>query len=269
MMPLIFVVDSALDRRNAIQYSLEGAGYPVKTFATTRVLGAAEQLRPAAMLIAIDLPDGKGIDLCRQVRQCAALAGTRTILLANNKTDKYRAVLESGADDCVSAPFAPGELTCCIEGLLHRAGGAGAPSTEARDIVINSAAMKVKVRGNEITITTLEFRLIDYMARHQGKVFSRDALLDAVWGDLQFVTPRSVDACIRRIRRKIEHDSSSPTLLKTIRGIGYKLEAKPVWEMASTDVCQCAICSATRRRVSAAAAEQKVRSTSTARPYSL
>ena len=115
--------------------------------------------------------------------------------------------------------------------------------------------MKILVRGKEITTTILEFRLIDYLARHHGKVFTRDALLDAVWGDLQFVTPRSVDACIRRIRKKLEPDCSSPTFLKTIRGIGYKLEAKPLWARSS-DVCHCALCTATRARLSSASRQR-------------
>jgi len=79
------------------------------------------------------------------------------------------------------------------------------------------------------------------MARHQGEAFTRNELLDAVWGDLQFVTPRSVDACIPRIRRKIEPSSSSPTFLKSVRGVGYNLDATPVWE-TSADY-ECAACS--------------------------
>jgi len=110
--------------------------------------------------------------------------------------------------------------------------------------------MKIFVRGKQVATTTLEFRLLDYMARHQGKVFTRDALLDAVWGELQFVTPRSVDACIRRIRRKIEPESA-PRLLRTIRGIGYKLDVRPTWQ-AKEDMCQCAICTAARVRAKAA-----------------
>ncbi len=101
--------------------------------------------------------------------------------------------------------------------------------------------MRVAVGGKEITTTTLEFRLLRYMARHQGEAFTRNELLDAVWGDLQFVTPRSVDACIHRIRRKIEPNSSSPTFLKSVRGVGYNLDATPVWE-TSADY-ECAACS--------------------------
>jgi DNA-binding winged helix-turn-helix (wHTH) protein len=93
--------------------------------------------------------------------------------------------------------------------------------------------------------------LLEHMARHQGKVFTRDAPLDAVWGDLQFVTPRSVDACIRRIRRKIESDANVPQFLRTIRGIGYKLDGNATWEAG--DACSCPRCAAIRTRSQALA----------------
>jgi two-component system alkaline phosphatase synthesis response regulator PhoP len=254
MMPLVFVVDGSIERRSVVQYTLERAGYAVQTFATTRVLEIAERQHPGVMIISIDLPDGNGSDLCGEIKSNTRLSNTKVILLAENKIGKYRALVESNADDCISTPFAPGELTCSVEGVLHRAMQASSFTSDKDDIVINSAAMKVMVRGSQITTTTLEFRLIDFMARHRGKVFSRDALLDAVWGDLQFVTPRSVDACVRRIRKKIEHDCSSPTYLKTVRGIGYKLDARTTWEKASNELCNCAICSALRTRTKSSTA---------------
>ena len=113
---------------------------------------------------------------------------------------------------------------------------------EPADLVIDTLAMKLYVRGDEVPTTSLEFRLIEYLARHRGQVFTRDLLLDAVWGDLQFVTPRSVDACIRRIREKIEPDRTSPTYLKTIRGVGYRLDAITTWHVTSNEGCTCAAC---------------------------
>jgi DNA-binding response OmpR family regulator len=113
---------------------------------------------------------------------------------------------------------------------------------EAADLVIDSLAMKLSVRGSEVVTTNLEFRLIEYLARHRGQVFTRDLLLDAVWGDMQFVTPRSVDACIRRIREKIEPDKARPTYLKTIRGVGYRLDAIAAWELAPNEGCRCLAC---------------------------
>lgn len=245
MMPLVFVVDGVAERRCVVQYALEQAGYVVETFASTNALRVAEQQHPAAMVIATELTDGSGVDLCQRVRQCPELSRTRVVLLTDKK-GKYRAAVDGGADECVSVPLAPGEIAFVIESVLARPHDADAPSNKAGDILINSSAMRVAVRGKEISTTILEFRLIHYMARHQGEAFTRDALLDAVWGELQFVTPRSVDACVRRIRRKIEPNSSSPTYLKSVRGVGYKFDATPVWE-SSAD-CNCATCSAARMR---------------------
>jgi DNA-binding response OmpR family regulator len=121
-----------------------------------------------------------------------------------------------------------------------------APLDDVADLVIDSAAMKVLVRGKEVETTILEFRLIEYLARHRKQVFTRDLLLDAVWGDTQFVTPRSVDACIRRVREKIEPDRTHPTFLKTVRGIGYRLDAVASWQSASNNGCDCIACRAPR-----------------------
>ena len=113
-------------------------------------------------------------------------------------------------------------------------------------LIINSSTMRVVIGGKEILTTPLEFRLINYMAHHQGQEFTRDALLDAVWGDLLFVTPRSVDSCVRRLRRKLEANAGAPVFLKSIWGVGYKLEAKPIWQ--SDQPCQCATCSVAEQR---------------------
>jgi DNA-binding response OmpR family regulator len=85
--------------------------------------------------------------------------------------------------------------------------------------------MTVTVRGGQITTTATEFRLLEYLARHPGRVFTRDQLLDAVWRDTAFVTPRSVDVYVRRIREKIEEDPEDPRYLRTLRGAGYRFEA--------------------------------------------
>ena len=90
--------------------------------------------------------------------------------------------------------------------------------------------------------TALEFRLIEYLARHHSQVFTRDLLLDAVWGQMQFVSPRCVDACVRRIREKIEPNRSRPTYLKTIRGVGYRLDTSVTWESPVNSGCCCVAC---------------------------
>lgn len=244
MGPLIFVVDGVPERRNVVQRVLEEADYRVEAFATTRALEIAEQWRPSLMIVALVLPDGNGIVLREKIRRSAALATTPVLLLADNRSGEYRDLIYSSPHEYLVFPFTAEELVSTLQEALSPADSAA--SSSSADIVIDSAAMKVFVRRREIRTTNLEFRLLEYMARHQGKVFTRDALLDAVWGDLQFVTPRSVDACIRRIRRKIESNSNSPQFLRTIRGIGYKLDGNAAWEAA--DVCGCRMCTAVRAR---------------------
>jgi len=252
---MVFIVDPVEERRNVVQFSLERAGYPVAVFATTRALEAAREQPPGVIIVALDLADGSGIALCRQIRHDPGLSSTRVVLLAEGDTDRYRAMGESGADEYVTMPLAPGEIASLIGAVVKSQHLGNRRPLSAAGITINPSAMRVLVRGKEVPTTTLEFRLLDYMARNQGKVFTRDALLDAVWGDLHFVTPRSVDACIRRIRKKIERNSSIPTFLKTIRGIGYRLDAKAIWE-TTPQPCKCAVCSSTRLQLGADAVEQ-------------
>jgi two-component system phosphate regulon response regulator PhoB len=249
-MPLIFVVDPLLERRDVVQRTLEQVAYGVDVFATIHgALEMAGEKLPSLIIVALKLPDGNGMSLREQVRRHPTLSSIPVVLLTDSRIGGSPAINEW--QDCIVFPFAPGELVNAVEGLLQRSSEvtSGDSSSEAAHIVIDPFAMKITVQGREITTTMLEFRLLDYLARHQGKTFTRDALLDAVWGDLSFVTPRSVDACIRRIRKKIEPAASSPRFLKTVRGTGYKLDAKPTWEVAG-GACQCTICAGIRSRAS-------------------
>jgi DNA-binding response OmpR family regulator len=244
MKQLIFVVEDESEVRQLARQCLEEAGYAVRTFSTANVIQEAEAKRPSLMLITMVMPDGNGLDLCRFVRENHALRGTPLVFLIPEAAGEHRALaLESGGDDCIVKPFSPRELVARVQAVLRRF----APPTEdsrneSADLLIDSLAMKLSVRGSEVPTTSLEFRLIEYLARHRGQVFTRDLLLDAVWGDMQFVTPRSVDACIRRIREKIEPDRTSPTYLKTIRGVGYRLDAIAAWQLTPNDGCNCLAC---------------------------
>jgi len=255
MTPLVFVIDSVAERSSTIRYALEQAGYLVKTCASGHALEAAPRWRPAALVIAMDLSGRSGIDLCHSLRECPELSTTGMVAVVDSKLGKHRVVPDSSVDACLNMPFAPGEIALAVKNAIRRRTNSGRPSAASDHmLVINPSTMRVAIGGREISTTPLEFRLLDYMARHQGQEFTRDALLDAVWGDLLFVTPRSVDSCVRRLRRKLEPDDGSPMLLKSIRGVGYKLEAKPIWEL--DEPCQCATCSAALER-------QKQRATAT------
>ncbi len=244
MRQLIFVVEGDAEASYIARDSLERAGYGVRTFPTVDVVHEAELARPSLLLIAMLLPDGNGIQLCRQIRENSALSRTPVVFMLDEDSEEHRILaLDSGGDDCIVKPFSPRELAARVQAVLRRQASAlRGVREETADLVIDSSAMKVSVRGTEIPTTSLEFRLIEYLARHRGQVFTRDLLLDAVWGDMQFVTPRSVDACIRRIRDKIEPDRTTPTYLKTVRGVGYRLDAVAAWQFTSSDGCNCIAC---------------------------
>jgi DNA-binding response OmpR family regulator len=249
-MPLIFVVDGDPERRSFLKFVLEQAHYEVALFASMWVLEAVAEQRPAAIIIASELPDGSGITLLDLMRLRAELANTPIFMMTDKKTDERLGALAS-QDKVLNTPLVPERILDAVGAAVR---GEHPPQSGAfpksAEVLIDASAMKVFINGRELATTTLEFRLIDYMARHQGKVFTRDALLDAVWGDLQFVTPRSVDACIRRIRRKVAGDLVLPQFMRTIRGVGYKLDAQPKW-VAGSGICNCKVCSAVRLRAQA------------------
>ena len=243
MMGLVFVVEGEIREGRLAQQSLERTDYVVRLFSTMDVIEEAQATPPSLMLIAAQLPDGSGLDLCRCIRENPILAKTPIILLVDDACEENLVMgLECGADDCLSKPFTSRELVARVQAILRRTTYPPAvPISEPTEIVIDKAAMRLSVRGNEIATTTLEFRLIDYLARHRGQVFTRDVLLDAVWGEMQFVTPRSVDACVRRVRNKIEPNREQPTYLKTLRGVGYRFDAVAVWP-SDVENCKCPAC---------------------------
>ncbi len=224
----IFLVEDDADIARLVRHHLEGAGYLVQAFSSAAgVLGAGESARPALFLLDIMIPGGDGLELCRKIRASKTLAPTPVIFLTAKAGEVDRVVgLEIGADDYVTKPFSPRELVARVKAVLRRFDQPlAAAMVKIGDLEIDSGAMSLTVRGKPVTTTATEFRLLAYLARHVGRVFSRDQLLDAVWQDTRFVTPRSVDVYVRRLREKIERDPESPRHLKTIRGAGYRFEA--------------------------------------------
>jgi two-component system phosphate regulon response regulator PhoB len=223
----IFVLEDDADISRLVQHNLEAAGFTARVFTTTApVLADAERKAPDLFLLDIMVPGGDGLDLCRRIRRNPALSSTPVIFLTARTSESDRVLgLELGADDYITKPFSPRELIARVKAVLRRF---ERPTTPAQlnfdDVEIDANAMQVKVRGELMTTTATEFRLLEYLARHPGRVFSRDHLLDAVWGDARFVTPRSVDVYVRRIREKIETDAENPRYLVTVRGAGYRFE---------------------------------------------
>jgi len=181
--------------------------------------------RPVAVVLDLILPQISGRELCQQFKALSPDTPVIVVSAIAEVVDKVL-LLELGADDYIPKPFSPRELVARVKAVLRRF---ERPLSQAPvkigDIEIDPGAMTLTVSGNLVTTTATEFRLLDYFARHIGRVFTRDQLLDSVWRDTAYVTPRSVDVYVRRIREKIEPDPENPRYLKTVRGAGYRFEA--------------------------------------------
>ena len=227
MTQTVFVLEDDADIARLIQHHLEAAGYAARIYSTpTNLIPDAERQAPALFLLDIMVPGGDGLDVCRRLRSNAALSTVPIIFLTARAGENDRVLgLELGDDDYITKPFSTRELVARVKAVLRRFERPDPPSIVSfEEVIIDGGAMQLKVRGEMTTTTATEFRLLDYLARHPGRVFSRDHLLDAVWGDARFVTPRSVDVYVRRIREKIELDPENPRYLKTVRGAGYRFE---------------------------------------------
>jgi DNA-binding response OmpR family regulator len=223
----VFVIEDDADISRLVRHHLEAGGYGVRAFTSAvGVISAAFHDRPALFLLDIMLPGRDGLELCREIRSTSVLAGVPVIFVTAKSSEFDRVLgLELGADDYVTKPFSPRELLARVKAVLRRF-ERRLPSErlEAGDIVIDTGTMTLTVRGAVVQTTATEFRLIEYLARHTGRVFTREQLLDAVWRDTSFVTPRSIDVYVRRLREKIERDPEQPLMLRTVRGAGYKFE---------------------------------------------
>ena len=226
--PVIFVVEDEEDIARLISHNLQSAGFEVQSFVSgASVLTEAVREMPALFLLDVMLPGTDGFELCRHIRQTPALSAIPIIFLTAKTSEADRVKgLELGGDDYITKPFSPRELVARIRTVLRGLGhsAAGAEVLRLGDLEIDVSSMTVQVEGRNVLTTVREFRLLEYLAAHRGRVLTRDQLLDAVWKETPFVTPRSIDVYIRRLREKIERDPRHPQYLKTLRGIGYRFE---------------------------------------------
>ena len=185
-------------------------------------------------LIVLDvmLPGLDGVTVCRAIRREPHLKDVPILMLTARREESDKVLgLESGADDYLSKPFGIRELVARVRALLRRprrsqlqaeAAPAGERPVEIHGLQIDPARRRVRVRGQDVDLTAQEFRLLHVLASHPGIVFSREALLTRVWPDHTFVTERSVDSLVKRLRRRIEKDPTDPEIILTVWGSGYK-----------------------------------------------
>ena len=227
MKQTIIVLEDDADIANLVQHHLQLAGFVVRTCSSgDQVIPLARKQVPILFLLDIMVPGGSGFEVCRRIRESRDLARIPIIFLTAKagEEDRVRG-LDLGADDYITKPFGTRELTARVRAVLRRFEKPLTTNITTPDFELDSDSMTLSVRGQHAEVTATEFRLLHFLASHPGRVFTRDQVLDAVWRDLSFVTPRSVDVYIRRLREKIERDPEDPRYLKTVRGAGYKFEA--------------------------------------------
>jgi DNA-binding response OmpR family regulator len=212
--------------RTAVKLALEDEGWTVDEAASGEDAIAAFAHAPAdVVLIDIMLPGIDGFELCRALRRGSDVP----IVMVTARADTHDVVagLEAGADDYLTKPFAPKELSARIRALLRRARPAkpGHPKLTFGDLEIVPDEGKVTLAGREVHLTKTEFRLLVELAQNPGRVFSREALLDKVWGYGYFGDGRLVDVHVRRLRTKVEADPANPRHVVTVRGLGYRLQS--------------------------------------------
>jgi len=211
--------------RTAVKLALEDEGWTVEEAASgEEAVTLFARQPPDVVLIDIMLPGIDGFDLCRTLRRTSDVP--IVMVTARNDTHDVVAGLEAGADDYLTKPFAPKELSARIRALLRRV-RPSAPGRERLvfgDLELIPEAGKVLRDSTEVHLTKTEFRLLCELAENPGKVLSREALLDKVWGYDYFGDGRLVDVHIRRLRTKIEADPAAPRHVVTVRGLGYRLE---------------------------------------------
>jgi DNA-binding response OmpR family regulator len=226
-MKKIVLIEDDADLYSLLKYNLEKESFSVAGLQTGKgALELCRQTRPDLVLLDIMLPDSDGLDICKGIRRDPDLASVPVIFLTARASETDRIVgLELGANDYVVKPFFVRELIARIK-LQFRNQTAPARVLEAGGLALDTTSRQVKLNGTPLQLTATEFRLLEFLMSRPGVVFSREQLLNAVWGQDRAITDRAVDVYVLRLRQKVEQDPAAPVLIHSVRGFGYTFEPR-------------------------------------------
>jgi two-component system, OmpR family, alkaline phosphatase synthesis response regulator PhoP len=220
----ILIIEDDPSLLRGLTDNFQSQGYEVRS-ASDGNAGLAAVLGdpPDLVLLDIMLPKLNGYEICSQIRQ-RKLDLPIIMLTAKGQEEEIVRGLELGADDYVTKPFSIRELIARVKALLRRRGSDDESVHQIGDAMFDLVSHKLTRRGEEIPLTTKEFRMLEYFVRRPNRALARSDIIDHVWGRSIIVTSRSVDRCITTLRSKIEPDPRRPTLIHTIRDVGYRFE---------------------------------------------
>ncbi len=222
--PGILVVDDEADILNLLSYNLEKAGFSVlRAKDGPEAIAIARKKNPALVVLDIMLPNMDGTEVLKRLKHDDSTADIPVIMLTAKGEEVDKIVgFELGAEDYITKPFSPRELVLRVKALLKRraeTGRSAGSRLSFKDLTLDLSRHKVTVKGREVELTNTEFKLLEAIFRAKGRVLSRDVLLDIVWGGGYYVTPRTVDTHIRRLRMKLK---GAGRYIETVRGVGYR-----------------------------------------------
>lgn len=224
----ILIVDDEPAVAEVVSLYLQKEGFECTLAHDGRVALLKMEERPTLVVLDINLPEVDGLSVLTTIRE--KYPQTAVIMLTARRQEVDRIYgLELGADDYMVKPFSPAELVARVKAVLRRMSAAGESQPASTTLVFDNGALEidalshtVKINAKEIELTATEFGLLKFMAEHPRQVFSRDQLLESVWGMSDYVDPNTVTVHMRRVREKIETDPSKPRWLQTVWGVGYK-----------------------------------------------
>jgi DNA-binding response OmpR family regulator len=218
----IALIEDDADLFALVKYNLEKEGFAFVGSQTGRgIIDLFRREKPDLVLLDIMLPDSDGLEICKGIRQHAELAHIPVIFLTARASETDRIVgLELGANDYIVKPFFVRELIARIK-IQFRGQVTATRVLKAATLELDRSSCEARLDGALLTLTATEFRLLEFLMSRPGVVYSREQLLDAVWGHDRAVTDRTVDVYILRLRQKIETDPANPLLIRSVRGFGY------------------------------------------------